>query len=353
MRAAKMASTPTPCRRGRNRASPRSRPSKNPRALLARRGVPCRGLPRRPHRHAGAAVGPHPCACRFRPSEGTTEAPTGATGDGGFRVVPELMSVVGCSGEEFASILKALGFRRERRRLDGGQRSSHERRARAEGETARAAEPAFDEIWRPGKRKNARRPPMPPSGKEQAGRRRRRAASRKRQRERRPQASRSAQGAPTHRRGLSPFAVLADVTRPLAARRPEGKLTRDACRRSGSTNGSGAQGLRARRGPQCARDGSKRGKVRDQCRAHAEGSRPVRPGDVVTGSAPGAAASASCASLARRQRRGSGHAWRGLLYGISSPWRRPGLGASGRSRDHGGPRPTKREPQAARRDQGR
>ena len=27
--------------------------------------------------------------------------PTGATGDGGFRVVPELMSVVGCSGEEF------------------------------------------------------------------------------------------------------------------------------------------------------------------------------------------------------------------------------------------------------------
>ncbi|MET0157466.1 MAG: helicase-related protein, partial [Methyloceanibacter sp.] len=47
----------------------------------------------------------------FRPTEGTTEVPTGATGDGGFRVVPELMSVVGCSGEEFASILKALGFR--------------------------------------------------------------------------------------------------------------------------------------------------------------------------------------------------------------------------------------------------
>ena len=53
----------------------------------------------------------------FRAAEGGVAAPPGATGDGGFRVVPELMSVVGCSGEEFASILKALGFRLERRRL--------------------------------------------------------------------------------------------------------------------------------------------------------------------------------------------------------------------------------------------
>ena len=45
----------------------------------------------------------------FRAAEGS-EAPAGATGDGGFRVVPELMSVVGCSGEEFASILKVARF---------------------------------------------------------------------------------------------------------------------------------------------------------------------------------------------------------------------------------------------------
>ena len=51
----------------------------------------------------------------FRAAEGGEAARRAATGDGGFRVVPELMSVVGCSGEEFASILKALGFRRERR----------------------------------------------------------------------------------------------------------------------------------------------------------------------------------------------------------------------------------------------
>ena len=49
----------------------------------------------------------------FRTAASVDAGPAGATGDGGFRVVPELMSVVGCSGEEFASILKALGFRRE------------------------------------------------------------------------------------------------------------------------------------------------------------------------------------------------------------------------------------------------
>ena len=54
----------------------------------------------------------------WRPAEGGEPAPSGATGDGGFRVAPELMSVVGCSGEDFASILKALGFRRERQTLE-------------------------------------------------------------------------------------------------------------------------------------------------------------------------------------------------------------------------------------------
>ena len=90
----------------------------------------------------------------FRPVEGNAEVPTGATGDGGFRVVPELMSVVGCSGEEFASILKALGFRRERRRLDAG--NGHD--ASPPEAEATPAEPVFDEIWRPGKGKTARRP---------------------------------------------------------------------------------------------------------------------------------------------------------------------------------------------------
>jgi len=168
----------------------------------------------------------------WRPAEGGEAAPSGSTGDGGFRVVPELMSMVGCSGDEFASILRALGFRLERRKLEGGngngtgepaatatvegespeqtatsepvetasavEGSAPEETAKSEEavpvatatvegegpeqtvtsepvetasavegsvpeETAKSeeavqAEPAFDEIWRPGKRKEPHHP---------------------------------------------------------------------------------------------------------------------------------------------------------------------------------------------------
>ncbi len=97
----------------------------------------------------------------FRTVEGSATAPAGATGDGGFRVVPELMSVVGCSGEEFASILKALGFRLERRRLaaapdvSGPGRSPRQRRACAGGSLRRSM--ASRETQR-GARRQARKP---------------------------------------------------------------------------------------------------------------------------------------------------------------------------------------------------
>lgn len=41
--------------------------------------------------------------------------PKGATGDGGFTATPEMMSFLGCSPEELGHVLKALGFRLERR----------------------------------------------------------------------------------------------------------------------------------------------------------------------------------------------------------------------------------------------
>ncbi|MGE0203670.1 MAG: helicase-related protein [Hyphomicrobiaceae bacterium] len=41
--------------------------------------------------------------------------PKGASGDGGFTVVPEMMSILGCSAEELGHVLKALGFRLDRR----------------------------------------------------------------------------------------------------------------------------------------------------------------------------------------------------------------------------------------------
>jgi ATP-dependent RNA helicase SUPV3L1/SUV3 len=41
--------------------------------------------------------------------------PKGATGDGGFTVIPEMMSLLGCSPDELGGVLKALGFRLDRR----------------------------------------------------------------------------------------------------------------------------------------------------------------------------------------------------------------------------------------------
>jgi ATP-dependent RNA helicase SUPV3L1/SUV3 len=41
--------------------------------------------------------------------------PAGSVEGGGFTVVPDMMSLVGCSGEEFTAILRSLGFRMLRR----------------------------------------------------------------------------------------------------------------------------------------------------------------------------------------------------------------------------------------------
>ena len=41
--------------------------------------------------------------------------PKGATGDGGFRATDDMMSILGCSADELGNVLKALGFRLDRR----------------------------------------------------------------------------------------------------------------------------------------------------------------------------------------------------------------------------------------------
>ncbi len=52
----------------------------------------------------------------FRPDPGSPSIPPlGSTGDGGFTVTGHMMSIVGCSPEELGNVLKALGFRSERR----------------------------------------------------------------------------------------------------------------------------------------------------------------------------------------------------------------------------------------------
>lgn len=52
----------------------------------------------------------------WRPNpESAAEPPKGSTGDGGFVVTPEMMSILGCSPEELGNVLKALGFRLDRK----------------------------------------------------------------------------------------------------------------------------------------------------------------------------------------------------------------------------------------------
>ncbi|MFA5957229.1 helicase-related protein [Hyphomicrobium sp.] len=52
----------------------------------------------------------------WRSGPGKTDAPPkGSTGDGGFRATDDMMSILGCSADELGEVLKALGFRLERR----------------------------------------------------------------------------------------------------------------------------------------------------------------------------------------------------------------------------------------------
>jgi ATP-dependent RNA helicase SUPV3L1/SUV3 len=138
---------------------------------------------------------------------GEQPAPSGATGDGGFRVVSDLMSVVGCSGEDFASILRSFGFKRERRKLAPEKD--------AIGPDAVPPLEAFEDVWRPSRRKEQSEPVARHHGKQAPGKV-------KRDGRKRPATQ------PTPRRKEqkvssehSPFAALADLKRSLALRRPD------------------------------------------------------------------------------------------------------------------------------------
>jgi ATP-dependent RNA helicase SUPV3L1/SUV3 len=52
----------------------------------------------------------------WRPSEAAPASPPkGASGDGGFTILPEMMSILGCNQAELGEVLKALGFRLDRK----------------------------------------------------------------------------------------------------------------------------------------------------------------------------------------------------------------------------------------------
>ncbi len=158
--------------------------------------------------------------------------PSGATGDGGFRVSPELMSVVGCSGDEFASILRAFGFRSERKNVQaaagGNEPPSSAGPVEGAADDQAASNVAADEarafdlveIWRPRRRKIEQHA-SPTSTKPRPKFKARKPAEPRR-------ADMPLQGrserAPNKRKALpkdSPFAVLADLKRNLELRNPE------------------------------------------------------------------------------------------------------------------------------------
>ncbi|MDH3581526.1 MAG: helicase-related protein, partial [Hyphomicrobiales bacterium] len=102
----------------------------------------------------------------WRPTAEKTEPPLGATGKGGFRVQPDMMSIVGCSGEDFAAVLQALGFNCERKPLaDARHASKREEKVVPDATDAPAPageklqkqeqEQEFDEIWRPRRKQKA------------------------------------------------------------------------------------------------------------------------------------------------------------------------------------------------------
>ncbi|MFD0986163.1 helicase-related protein [Methyloligella solikamskensis] len=189
----------------------------------------------------------------------SNEPPSGATGDGGFRVVPELMSVVGCSGEDFTSILKALGFRCQRIPLppetqeaktetatetaapataeaeepaaDGAETEAKSEPQKGANEPKEASEPEerFDEIWRPSRRaqgrpqeRNARRGRGAPKQEGQRKRSRppqnRGGKPNNKPNNRPPRERREKAPDPAH----SPFAALEELKRNMMARGTEG-----------------------------------------------------------------------------------------------------------------------------------
>jgi ATP-dependent RNA helicase SUPV3L1/SUV3 len=138
------------------------------------------------------------------------------------------MSVVGCSGEDFASILTALGFRRSRQKLAVGAAAPEATAADAAAQDPAPAAPdesvpdesapavTYDEIWRPAKRRNARHESKGHgNAKTRHGRK---SARPPRQGEPVERTHKERPSPPEH----SPFAALKELRQSLIARRQDG-----------------------------------------------------------------------------------------------------------------------------------
>lgn len=90
---------------------------------------------------AGVAKTAAKPAAKARPKKSArkpAEKPEGATGDGGFTIVPDMMSIMGCSAEELGDVLQALGFRAETKAV-AAQKDEGAKTAAPQGEMSEAA----------------------------------------------------------------------------------------------------------------------------------------------------------------------------------------------------------------------
>lgn len=79
----------------------------------------------------------------WRAAPGKSDSPPkGSSGDGGFRTTDDMMSILGCSAEELGEVLKALGFRLDRRPVPATSPAASE--AAASADTASAASVASE-----------------------------------------------------------------------------------------------------------------------------------------------------------------------------------------------------------------
>ncbi len=116
----------------------------------------------------------------FDASKATTPAPVGVAEGGGFRVTVEMTSLLGCSGEEFASVLTSLGYRVKRTPIETAPPAQIAEVVKPEGlaeapavtiegvlpepvveHAVVPAEPKFDEVWSPAPRRQHRPPRRP------------------------------------------------------------------------------------------------------------------------------------------------------------------------------------------------
>jgi ATP-dependent RNA helicase SUPV3L1/SUV3 len=80
----------------------------------------------------------------WRPRFDGQQRPAGSVEGGGFTVVPDMMSLVGCSGEQFQDILRSLGFRMQKKKVKRPAVAPAADTPHAETATALQAEPGTD-----------------------------------------------------------------------------------------------------------------------------------------------------------------------------------------------------------------